>query len=159
MLSKVVRRLWNHPFAQVWFPDEHKMREYADMVQQREPKVDDIIGFMDCVSFLSECTDKRIEQNPFYCGYYCDTMVNSVFAFSPDGKVIFAAINFPGSWATCLNQSRCPLIPHSHQVRGQEYPNGSYPELISWWQCTCESSHLSPQFLRCLRDVKRRLCA
>jgi hypothetical protein len=27
MLSKVVRKLRNHPFAQVRFPDEHKMRE------------------------------------------------------------------------------------------------------------------------------------
>jgi hypothetical protein len=68
MLSKVVRKLRNHPFAQVRFPDEHKMREYADMVQLREPKVDDIIRFMDGVSFLSECTDERIEQNAFYCG-------------------------------------------------------------------------------------------
>jgi hypothetical protein len=49
--------------------------------------------------FLSECTDKQIEQNTFYCGYDCDTIVNNVFAFGPDGKVFFAAINFPGSWA------------------------------------------------------------
>jgi hypothetical protein len=75
------------------------MREYADMVQQREPEVDDIIGFMDGVSFSSECTDERIKQNAFYCGYDWDTMVNNVFAFGPDGKVFFAAINFPGSWA------------------------------------------------------------
>jgi hypothetical protein len=34
-----------------------------------------------------------------YCGYDCDTMVNNVFAYGPDGKVFFAAINFPGSWA------------------------------------------------------------
>jgi hypothetical protein len=26
-------------------------------------------------------------------------MVNNVFAYGPDGKVFFAAINFPGSWA------------------------------------------------------------
>ncbi len=33
-----------------------------------------------------------MEQNAFYCGYDCD-------AFGPDGKVFFAAVNFPGSWA------------------------------------------------------------
>jgi hypothetical protein len=27
------------------------------------------------------------------------TMVNNVFAYGPDGKVFFAAVNFPGSWA------------------------------------------------------------
>ena len=26
-------------------------------------------------------------------------MVNNAFAYGPDGKVFFAAINFPGSWA------------------------------------------------------------
>jgi hypothetical protein len=35
----------------------------------------------------------------FYCGYDSDTMVNNVFAYGPDGKVFFAAVNFPGSWA------------------------------------------------------------
>ncbi len=61
--------------------------------------VDNIIGFMDRVAFPVLCTDKRISQNAMYCGYDCDTMVNNVFAYSPDGKVFFAAVNFSGSWA------------------------------------------------------------
>jgi hypothetical protein len=69
------------------------------MVQSREPLVDDVIEFMDEVSIPAECTDKRFEQNVFYCGYDCDTMVNNVFAYGPDGNVFFAAVNFPGSWA------------------------------------------------------------
>jgi hypothetical protein len=40
-----------------------------------------------------------VQQNAFYCGYDCDTMVNNVFAYGPDGKVLFAAVNFPRSWA------------------------------------------------------------
>ncbi len=75
------------------------MREYAALVQQREPLVDDIIGFMDGVSFSTEYMDNAIEQNAMYCGYDCATMVNNVFAYGPDGKVFFSAINFPGSWA------------------------------------------------------------
>ncbi len=68
------------------------------MVKERELLVDDIIGFMDGVSFPSECTDEQVEQNAYYCGYDSDTMVNNVFTYGPDGKVFFAAINFPGSW-------------------------------------------------------------
>ncbi len=75
------------------------MREFVDMVRMREPMVDDIIGFMDGVSFLAECTNDCVEQNPMYCGYNCDTMVNNVFAYGPDGKIFFASISFPGSWA------------------------------------------------------------
>jgi hypothetical protein len=99
MLKKIVRTLTDHPFAQVNFPDGDKMREYAAMVEVREPIVNDIIGFMDGVSFSTKRMDERVEQNLMYCGYDWDTMVNNVFAYGPDGKVFFAAINFPGSWA------------------------------------------------------------
>jgi hypothetical protein len=99
MLKKIVRALMDHPFAQVKFPDGDKMREYAARVKVREPIVNEILGFMDDVSFSTECTDERVEQNSMYCEYDCNTMVNNVFAYGPDGKVFFAAINFPGSWA------------------------------------------------------------
>ncbi len=70
-----------------------------NMAKARELLAEDVISFMDGVSFQMECTSKRVEQNTFYCGYNCDTMVNNVFAFGPNGKVFFAAVNFPGSWA------------------------------------------------------------
>jgi hypothetical protein len=75
------------------------MREFADMVHARETLFDNIIGFMDSVSFPTECTSERMQQNAFYCKYDCDTMVNNVFAYGLDGKVFFAVVNFPGSWA------------------------------------------------------------
>ncbi len=74
--------------CKIKLPSNAKMREFADMVQAREPLFDDIIGFMDGVSFPTECTSERVQQNAFYCGYNCDTMVNNVFAYGPDGKVI-----------------------------------------------------------------------
>ncbi len=99
MLRRTVRLLNGNPFAKVKFPDNVKMRKYADMIQARGLLADDVIGCMDGVSFLTECTSKQVQQNAFYCGYDCDTMVNNVFAYGPDGEVFFAAVNFPGSWA------------------------------------------------------------
>jgi hypothetical protein len=99
MLQRTVRLLNGQPLAKVKFPDNLKMREYADMIQAREPLADDVIGFMDGVAFQTECTRECMQQNAFYCGYNCDTMLNNVFAFGPDGKVFFAAVNFPVSWA------------------------------------------------------------
>ncbi len=99
MLKWTVRLLRDHPFARVRFPDDAKMRDFANMVQRREPMVNDIIGFLDGVSFLVQCMDEWIRQNAMYCEFDCDTMVNNVLAYSPDGKVFFAAVNFPGSWA------------------------------------------------------------
>ncbi len=61
MLKKIVHALMDHPFAQVKFPDGDKMREYAAMVEVREPIVNDIIGFMDGVSFPNKCMDECVE--------------------------------------------------------------------------------------------------
>jgi hypothetical protein len=99
MLGLAVHRLADNPIAEVRFPSAEKMHRFIGMVQSREPLVDDVIGFMDGVSIPAECTGERCEQNAFYCGYDCDTMVNNVFAYGPDGKDFFAAVNFPGSWA------------------------------------------------------------
>jgi hypothetical protein len=60
MLERTVQLLRDHPFARVQFPDDAKMRDFSNMVQQREPMVDDIIGFQDGASFPVQCTDKRI---------------------------------------------------------------------------------------------------
>jgi hypothetical protein len=60
MLKKVIQKLCNHPLAQVKFPDGARMREFANMVQLRALLVNNIIGFMDGVSFPAECTDKHV---------------------------------------------------------------------------------------------------
>ncbi len=51
------------------------------------------------MEFQSEYTSESITKNTFYCGYDCDTTVNNVFAYGPDRKVFFCAMNYPGSWA------------------------------------------------------------
>jgi hypothetical protein len=63
MLKRVVKTLRWHPWSWVKFPDVDKMREYASMVQAREPSVDDVISFMDGVLLSLECTDEWVEQN------------------------------------------------------------------------------------------------
>ena len=106
LLKTIPRKLRNHDFSKVVFPDEEKMAEYATMIQLREPVAHDVIGFMDGVAVLSECTSETIEQNAMYSGYYSDTVVNNVIAYGADGKVFLCAINFPGSWhdgSICTN--------------------------------------------------------
>jgi hypothetical protein len=50
----MVRLLNDHLLAKIKFPSNAKMREYADMIQARDPLVDDVIGFMDgdCLGLL-----------------------------------------------------------------------------------------------------------
>ena len=99
ILRMTVKRLRTHLLARISFPDEQKMRVYAEMISLREPTVQNVIGFMDGLGLATEMTSKRLEQNAYYCGYDCDTMVKNVLVFGPDGKVFLCAINFPGSWS------------------------------------------------------------
>jgi hypothetical protein len=94
-----VKRLCFHPLARIQFPDEQKMQRFAEMISIRKLTISNVIGFMDGLELATEMTDERIEQNAYYCGYYCDTMVNNVLVFGPDGKVFFCAISYPGSWS------------------------------------------------------------
>ena len=50
-------------------------------------------------------------------GYECNTMVNNIFAYGPDGKVFFYALNFPGSWADGLVIAR--FMPYILQHIGE----------------------------------------
>jgi hypothetical protein len=93
------RRLKNNAKAKILCPNSLEEKEYlADLVNRREPKVADVIGFTDGVSLPIQCASDPISQATNYNGYHHDTMCNNVFCFAPTGKIIFACINFPGSW-------------------------------------------------------------
>ena len=98
MMKKMVKKLKKHPDAEIKFPGPEEMVELAAMVQQRDPAVDDVIGFLDGVACPVECKDDEFSQAEDYDGYHHDTVCKNCFLFGPDGKVKWAAINFPGSW-------------------------------------------------------------
>jgi hypothetical protein len=98
MLLLATSKLCDHPLSWVRFPNVWKMEEFAAMINAHEQAVDNVIGFMDGVSLPTECTSEELEQNAMYCSYTCNTTVNNVFAYSPDGKVFLCTLNFPGSW-------------------------------------------------------------
>ena len=98
MSRRIVKALKNHPAAEIRFPSIEEIRELCDMVRHREPMIDDVFGFLDGLALPVQCSPEEDEQNAFYNGYYCDTMVNNIFLFAPTGKIIYAVFNCPGSW-------------------------------------------------------------
>ena len=50
--------------------------------------------FVDGLSVPVQCSDVETLQRAAYNGYHHDKMCNNVFAFSPEGKVIYAATKF-----------------------------------------------------------------
>ena len=98
MMTLLCKKLKNNASATVSFPDADKMAEFAAMVNVREPTVDNVICFVDGLSLAVQCSDNEFLQNAAYNGYSHYTSCNNVFAFSPDGKVIYCSYNYPGSW-------------------------------------------------------------
>jgi len=84
--------------AAIKFPNENKMEELAALVEGREPQVTNVIGFVDGVSFPTQCSSDVTCQYEYYNGYTHETQINNVFAFSSEGKIIYACLNYPGSW-------------------------------------------------------------
>ncbi len=62
------------------------MQMFALMINNQEHLIDDVIGFMDGVLLATECTSEATTHNAFYSGYECDTVINNVIAYRPDGK-------------------------------------------------------------------------
>lgn len=98
VMKRICRILRTHPASRVVFLDENQMRTFADMVQLREPMVNNVIGFVDGLSLAVQCSDSVLRQNAAYNGYSHDTCCTNVFAFSPLGKIMYCAYNYPGSW-------------------------------------------------------------
>jgi hypothetical protein len=97
LMKRIIKAIKNHPAARIQFPDDFKMREYAEMVRNREPSVHDVIGFLDGVALPVQCSDDAQAQSEYYNGYHQDTMINNIFLFSPEGKVLYSVFNAPGS--------------------------------------------------------------
>jgi hypothetical protein len=102
MLPKIVNKLHNNEVARVRFPKPDECLRLAELVNNREPLVHDVIGFVDGVKIPVECNSSEEEQAIDYNGYGQDTYCNNVFLFGSDGKIKWGAINCPGSWHDSL---------------------------------------------------------
>ncbi len=102
------------------------------MIRSRE-LINDLIGFMDGVPFAIKCTDDHLVQNAMHSSYVCNTAINNIFAYGPNGKVFFCALNFPGSQSNgaviarflpFLKEQRDNykiVVDHDFPTRGQGY--------------------------------------
>ena len=91
-------KLGRYPKCKVVWPDNVKKQYLASLVCRRYPRIKNVIGFVDGVKFPVHSSDDPEEQNADYNGWLCGCYVNNVFVFSPEGLIIFASINNPGSW-------------------------------------------------------------
>ena len=84
--------------SRIQWPSVDEMQEYCDVISAYEPSVTNIFGYVDGVYF--RCTDPPdfYAQNAYYNSWkgYCS--ITNVVVFAPDGCIIWARYNLPGSW-------------------------------------------------------------
>jgi hypothetical protein len=97
------------------FPNKQKMQLFAEMIILCEPTISNIIRFMDGLGLATEMTANKLQQNAYYCRYDCDTMVNNVFVFGPDEKVLFKPLIIRG--AGWMGPSLLILLTHKRKDR------------------------------------------
>ena len=83
MLSVVHDSLKKNPSARIKFPSYLELVSYANMVSQRTPQVQNVVGFIDGVKFPIQCSSDIFEQSTYYNGHTKDTVVNNVVFFAP----------------------------------------------------------------------------
>lgn len=98
LIDKVILYLSLDRHSKIIFPKRAQMEYYAHLVSLREPTVTNVIGFVDGLSLPVQCGDDDLSQAEMYNGYRSDTHCNNVLCFNPLGIVMYAAINYPGSW-------------------------------------------------------------
>ncbi len=57
------RQLCHYHIAHVELLNEEKMKQFAQLVNQEEPSITNVIGFMEGVPLAQECTINHILQN------------------------------------------------------------------------------------------------
>ena len=125
LLMPSSRALDQLPEAAIGWPPPAEMEQYSAILHQRNPLLEHCFAFCDGTSVACYCEEDPILQNGYYNGWKGQAVVSSVFLWTPDGKIRWAAINYPGSFHDCnvaqqlYRILQCPrLCPDQFKIIG-----------------------------------------
>ncbi|CAE7160568.1 unnamed protein product [Rhizoctonia solani] len=96
ILATVLRE--NIREARICWPTPAEMGAYAKTIRKRHRNIVGAFGFMDGLSLpVGTSSDPEIEQST-YNGWLHSHRITNVLVFAPDGCIISAQVNAPGSW-------------------------------------------------------------
>lgn len=90
--------LSEHEDAKFKMPSDQKILEFKAVVEDRFPLLDDAAFSMDGLKVKLENAGNPFVQNRYYNGWKSETWVVNVLCFTPDGKIVLAGLNMPGSY-------------------------------------------------------------
>ncbi|KAG9087331.1 hypothetical protein FRC07_012847 [Ceratobasidium sp. 392] len=86
------------PESQIAWPTPEEMLFHSGVINDRHPMIKGAFGFLDGLNLpVAESSDPLV-QNANYNGWLCAHKISNAITFAPDGTIIAAVINSPGSW-------------------------------------------------------------
>ncbi|KAG8692089.1 hypothetical protein FRC08_010022 [Ceratobasidium sp. 394] len=90
--------LQNMGDARITWPTHLRMDYYSTLIHARHPLINGAFGFMDGLSLpVSVSADPELEKAT-YNGWLHTHKISNILVFAPDGTIIAATLNAPGSW-------------------------------------------------------------
>ncbi|OAV98410.1 hypothetical protein PTTG_09758 [Puccinia triticina 1-1 BBBD Race 1] len=91
--------LQDHPQARfLWPTTEQRARSYSSSIEKKFPLLTKCFGFLDGLNLPVLVSDDEDIQNAYYNGWTCSHYCSCILAFAPDGTIMYAILNAPGSW-------------------------------------------------------------
>ena len=91
------RILMERPEAQIRMPNGKEVADFIDAVQSKYPALTNVGYVGDGLKILFEkATDHRV-QSMYYNGWKGDHYITNLFVFAPNGKIVAAVLNCPGT--------------------------------------------------------------
>lgn len=85
-------------YSKIVWPTEEEMELYSILLNNRYPALNDkVFGFVDGFRLRIINFNNELQQNAYYNRKYLSNVAN-VIVVVPTGVVVYATINYPGSW-------------------------------------------------------------
>ncbi|KAG6848521.1 hypothetical protein H0H93_016319 [Arthromyces matolae] len=117
--------------AQIAYPVGSEFQELNDLIVERHPRLIGAFASIDGLKLpVQTLADEEIE-NATFNGWLSEHFISSVLAFSPEGLIIAAKLNAPGSWHDAhvaqpiFEKLRKQTPPGFYMVADTAFPRGT----------------------------------
>jgi len=86
------------PAARIELSDELRIQSFCSLINAKEPGFSNAFGFVDVLDSSLQNHWNYDIQNAYYNEWKCKCFASQVLVWGPDGCVIYAHFNTPGSW-------------------------------------------------------------
>jgi DDE superfamily endonuclease len=89
--------LSNQEQVKIKMPSDNLIQMYASIISKQHLYLKNVFCVCDGLKLMLERSVNKNIQGRFYSGWLHGHYVNNLFVFTPDGRIIFRALNAPGS--------------------------------------------------------------